>query len=463
MTENEKAAPSEPTAIGSEQSSTHNNIIADPDGKVKWLSDEKKINEPLFCECFCVNRELRYSGGHFCSVDGAVNQEQIRAEISRTLMENGITSGVAKKTNSLFDALKLFCHSEPITPRMDEIHVLNGVIKVDGREGEPPTFVPGKRFCVNRLNISYDPDIWEHQYYPGKFMDFLCGLLDFKDIQTLQEYLGYCLIPSTKAQKALFIIGNGGEGKSRIGAVLNEIFGLSMITGDFQRVENDKFFRYNLQNKLIMNDDDMQMTALKSTGIIKNIITAEIPIDVEAKGQQSSPALLYSRFICFGNGSPKNLYDKTKGWSRRLLILTTKPKPANRVDNPFLAENFIKEKEQMFCWMLDGLRRLIKNGYKFTESEKTRGNIAEALADNCNIIEFLKEAVIFDKNKTVSSKQLHEFYANWCEENGLTAMKRDSFVGWLKSNEGEYPMHYSNNVYINKKRVWGFEGISIET
>lgn len=204
-------------------------------------------------------------------------------------MENGITSGVAKKTNSLFDAFKLFCHSEPITPRTDEIHVLNGVIKVDGREGEPPTFIPNKRFCVNRLNIDYDPEIWEHQYYPSKFMDFLCGLLDFEDIQTLQEYLGYCLIPSTKGQKALFIIGNGGEGKSRLGAVLNEIFGSSMISGDFQRVENDKFFRYNLQNKLIMNDDDMQMTALKSTGIIKNIITAEIPIDVEAKGQQSSP------------------------------------------------------------------------------------------------------------------------------------------------------------------------------
>lgn len=463
MTENEKAAPYEPTAIGSEQTSTHNSIIADPDEKVKWLSEEKKINELLFCRCFCENRELRYFGGHFCSVDGAVNQEQIRAEISRTLMENGITSGVAKKTNSLFDALKLFCHSEPIAPRMDEIHVLNGVIKVDGREGEPPTFVPGKRFCVNRLNIEYDPEIWRHQYYPGKFMDFLCGLLDVEDIQTLQEYLGYCLIPSTKAQKALFIIGNGGEGKSRIGAVLNEIFGSSMITGDFQRVENDKFFRYNLQNKLIMNDDDMQMTALKSTGIIKNIITAEIPIDVEAKGQQSAPALLYSRFICFGNGSPKNLYDKTKGWSRRLLILTTKPKPANRVDNPFLAELFIKENEQIFCWMLDGLRRLIKNGYKFTESDKTRRNIADALTDNCNIIEFLNEAVRFDKNKRVPSKMLHEFYANWCEENGLTAIKRDSFINWLRSNEGEYPIHYSNNAYIGRKRVWGFEGISIET
>lgn len=463
MSEKGKTAPYEPTAIGSEQASTHNSIIAPTSEKVKWLSDENKIDEPMFCECFCEHRELRYFGGIFCSIDGEVNPERIRAEISRTLTENGIKSGIANKTNALFEILKLHCHAEPMIPRLDEIHVRNGVIKVDGRMGEPPTFIPKKRFCVNRLNIDYDPKIWEHQYYPGKFMDFLCGLLDFEDIQTLQEYLGYCLIPSTKAQKALFIIGSGGEGKSRIGVVLNEIFGSSMLSGDFQHVENDKFFRYNLQNKLIMNDDDMQLTALKSTGIIKNIITAEVPIDVEAKGHQSFPTLLYCRFVCFGNGSPKNLYDKTKGWSRRLLILTTKPKPANRVDDPFLAEKFLAEKEQIFCWMLDGLRRLIANGYKFTESEKTRANAADALADNCNIIEFLGEAVGFDKSKAVSSRLLYSVYANWCEENGLTALKRDSFISWLRSNEGDYPFRHGNNVYSEGKRVRGFEGLFIRT
>jgi len=44
MSENEKTAHYEPTAIGSEQSSTHNYIIADSIEKVKWLSDEKKID-----------------------------------------------------------------------------------------------------------------------------------------------------------------------------------------------------------------------------------------------------------------------------------------------------------------------------------------------------------------------------------------------------------------------------------
>ena len=274
MQENEKTAPISSVGADEGQSIPSNSIIPQSKSEIKWLSDEMKINEPLFCESFCQSRELKCIDGILYSVDGAESQDKIAAEISEMLIENGITMGIAKRSKSLLEALKLYCHSAPIKPNESEIHVLNGVVKVDGGYGEPPTFIPEKKFCVNRLNISYDPEIWEHRYYPEHFQTFLLQLLDLEDILTLQEYLGYCLIPSTRAQTALFIIGNGGEGKSRIGVAMNAIFGSAMLSGNFQRVEDDKFFRYNLINKLLMNDDDMQMTALKSTGYIKNIITA---------------------------------------------------------------------------------------------------------------------------------------------------------------------------------------------
>lgn len=171
-----------------------------------------------------------------------------------------VTSNVAATVKRLLEALKLYCYSDPIIPAEDEIHLLNGVLKTDG------TWIPEKKFCVNRLNIDYDPKIWDDVYYPEKFLLFLMDMLDIDDITTLQEYLGYCLIPSTRGQVMLFLIGNGGEGKSRIGVVLQEIFRTAMITGCFQRIETDKFFRYNLQNKLLMLDDDMQLSALPSTG-----------------------------------------------------------------------------------------------------------------------------------------------------------------------------------------------------
>ena len=47
----------------------------------------------------------------------------------------------------------------------------------------------------------------------------------------MQEYIGYCLIPSNKGQRMMVIKGNGGEGKSQIGAVLSALFGSNMKDG----------------------------------------------------------------------------------------------------------------------------------------------------------------------------------------------------------------------------------------
>ena len=262
----------------------------------------------------------------------------------------------------------------------------------------------------------------------------------------------------------MFIIGQGGEGKSRIAVVLHEIFKDSMITGNIHRIETDRFFRYNLKDKLLMVDDDMQMSALPLTGYIKNLVTAETPIDVEAKGKQSEQAWLYSRLLCFGNGSPKTLYDRSKGFSRRMIILTTKTPPENRIVDPHIADKFIAEKDKIFCWIYDGLIRLINNNYKFTISEKAKLNIKEAVQDNCNIADFLSDSdrTAFGVNFCVSSSRLYNAYYAWCEDNALTALKRDTFISWIKQNETDYNIKYDCNIPNGNSHVRGFKGIAVK-
>lgn len=420
---------------------------------MSWYNG-KSINEVEFCTEFVQNRPLKCIGGKLYGIDGEISDSEICHDISVMLTEF-VATGISRKVKSLLEALKLFCHSKPISVRENEIHLLNGILKTDG------TWISEKRFCVNRLNIFYRPEMQNGNYYPDNFLKFLDELLDFEDIKTLQEYLGYCLIPSTKGQAMLFIIGNGGEGKSRIGVILQEIFKSAMVTGNFQRIETDRFFRYNLQNKLLMLDDDMQMSALSTTGIIKNLVTAEIPVDVEAKGFQSEQAVLYPRFLCFGNGSPKALYDKSDGFARRLLILTTKQKPPNRIDNPYLAERFISEKEKIFCWIFDGLKRLINNNFRFTISEKTRRNVSEAMADNCNIIEFLSDNgyIEFGVDFQESTTNLYSGYIDWCHKNLLTELKKDTFSSWLKANSEKYNIRFSTHIKTDNREVRGYKGI----
>ena len=416
-----------------------------------WLGKREKINEPLFCEELLKENQLRYINGSFFSTMGAVDENELSAQIYKTISPY-VTSNVGRHTENIMKALKLRCFGTEIIALPDEIHVQNGVLKTDG------TFIPEIRFCAHRMNVNYDP---AEKRIPVHFLKFLDDMLDAEDIITLQEYLGYCLIPQTNAQKAMFIIGNGGEGKSCTGVVMQSIFGSSMVTGNLHSLETNRFSRYKLLNKLVMVDDDVQMSAFSSTGTIKNLITSRIPVEVEAKGIQSMQAELYARFICFGNGSPKALYDKSDGFTRRLMILTTNPVPKNRVSDPNITDKFIAEKDLIFLWMLEGLKRLIANNFRFTISERTKQNLSDMAADNCNIAEFLAycEYVSFGEEYEVSSNQLYGGYCHWCSVNGLTQLKQDTFTGWLKSHSQNYNISYTTNVKKDNKHIRGFKGI----
>ena len=63
-------------------------------------------------------------------------------------------------------------------------------------------------------------------------------------------------------------IGKGGEGKSRIGLVIRSRLGDSMNTTSIQKVESNRFSRADLENKLLMVDDDMDMSALPKTCLL---------------------------------------------------------------------------------------------------------------------------------------------------------------------------------------------------
>ena len=413
-----------------------------------------KDKRAAVCEELLKDKQLRYINGSFFSTLGAANENELSAEVYK-IISPYVTSNVSSHTENNMKALKLRCFGTEIVVNPNEMHLLNGIVRTDG------TFIPEIRFCAHRLNATFDPVAYEEGKLPEHFLKFLDDMLDAEDIITLQEYLGYCLIPLTNAQKALFIIGNGGEGKSCIGVVMQSIFGSSMVTGNFHSLETNRFSRYKLLNKLVMVDDDVQMSAFSSTVTIKNLITSRIPVEVEAKGVQSMQAELYARFICFGNGSPKALYDKSDGFTRRLMILTTNPVPKERVPDPNITDKFIAEKDLIFLWMLEGLKRLIANNFRFTISERTKRNLSDMAADNCNIAEFLAdgEYVYFGEEYEVSSNQLYGGYCHWCSVNGLTQLKQDTFTGWLKSHLTIYNISYSTNIKSGNNHVRGFKGI----
>ena len=395
---------------------------------------------------------MRCFQGRLFTVDGMIEDEApLKKEIYEQIRYYATTS-VARRIEHIMQAIKLACASEPPEIQMDRIHVRNGTYFADGH------FTPEKEYCMNRLPIAYVPEAPA----PTRWLQFLNELLYEEDIPALQEYIGYCLLPVTKAQKMLLMVGKGGEGKSRIGLILRELFGSSMYTGSLQKVETNRFARADLEYKLLLVDDDMKTEALPQTNNIKTLVTLEDKIDIERKGQQSVQGTLYVRFACFGNGSLHALYDKSNGFYRRQLILTTKDKPLSRVDDPDIAEKMAAEVEGILLWAFEGLQRLVKNGFQFTESDRAKRNRELVKRDNNNVFDFLESEgyIRLKADACTSSKELYEVYRMWCEENSLNAIKARGFSDALIANQRRYNLESTNNIVNSSgRRVRGFVGI----
>ena len=413
----------------------------------------KKIDEVQFGRAFLEQWPLKCVNGTLYTLDGPVEDE---SEIKQRILENieeYVTSGLSKKVTNILETIKLLAFSDPFPIEQDCIHLQNGVYHLpDG------SFQESRLFCQNRLPVRYDPKAAS----PDRWLTFLHELLDDADIPTLQEYLGYCLIPSTKGQKMMLIVGKGGEGKSRIGLVLKRLMGDAASNGSVQKVENNRFARADLERRLLMIDDDMDMNALPKTNYIKTIVTAEAKLDLERKGVQSYQRDIYARFLCFGNGALTSLYDHSDGFFRRQLILTTKDKPLSRVDDPDIAEKMAAEVDGILLWAFEGLQRLVKNGFQFTESDRAKRNRELVKRDNNNVFDFLESEgyIRLKADACTSSKELYEVYKMWCEENSLNAIKARGFSDALIANQRRYNLESTNNIANSSgRRVRGFVGI----
>ena len=420
----------------------------------RWVLRGDRVDELAFANEYLMNHHMVSVNGTFFTPDGRMPDENaLRKDIFRELSQY-IRCGLARKVDNIVATLHLACQYPCLDDSITEVQVQNGTWHLDG------SFSTFKNIVCNRLPVACNPDAPK----PEKWLQFLDDLLEPEDILTLQEYMGYCLLPVTFAQKMLIIIGKGGEGKSRIGTVMKDLLGDNMYMGSIAKIEASPFARADLEHMLLMVDDDLKMEALKQTNYIKSIVTSELPMDLERKGIQSYQGRLYCRFMAFGNGNLRSLYDRSYGFFRRQLILTTKDKPAGRVDDPYLSIQLRKEREGILLWCLEGLLRLYYNDFQFTITPRAQENLNEAIREGNNAVDFMRSEGYFrfDPLGTITSRALYCIYRDWCDDNAMTPMASNSLIAYINQNQQALGLTYSTNIPIgNGRRARGYKGIRL--
>ena len=418
------------------------------------------IDERNFSYWFVEKHGLVNIHGMIYSIEtGEFLNDMLVSQYIQNEIEPYIRKNMDARVKSLFNLCKRRAYTEFDMPDEFKMVFQNKAFEM-GRDGRL-TEVPHEKTLFS-FPVEYDPAA-----KCPKWENFIAGLIPAYAIRTIQQYMGYCLIPSKRAQVALFIIGNGGEGKSVVLDVLAALLGShNIVKGRLHRIFNpeQRFQTAQLINRYVCIDDDMQTSPLKETGDFKSWITDSVT-SVEPKGIDPYQVRQFVKFISAGNKMLTAQYDRTDGWYRRLVQINVLPVPKDRVKNRFLTDELLEELPGILNWCLEGLSDFMKNGCELYQSEETQNLTQEEKRDNDSLETFLAECdlITIDGESECTSTELWKIYNHWAFVNGYhTFANASSFSKQLKPKLTHRGITTEDNARsADGKRGRGYKGILI--
>lgn len=433
-----------------------------PDTSNIFIGDKrsvKDLNHKAFVDVFASVNDCVFYNGAFYNPDGEISTQMVRRDIANSLGSMGMTSRLDVPTTALFTMLKDMYSVDELPVNEKVIPLANGDLHIDKdhwvfRLGE-------KKHSPYRLSVNYNPvdkptplfDKWLHDAFVPE------------DILTIQEIMGYCLVPSTAAAEAFIIVGDGEAGKSGFGTILLGLLGNASTSMETQDLVTERFQIATVENKLVAYDDDLGSAALTDTNLFKKLITADTPIRAERKYADPHQFMSYCRIVASANFMLSSLYDDSDGFFRRLHPIHIKPKqPDRKVIRNFYETILAEEKEQILKWALDGLRRVIANGWKISWSQRSIDYMNKTKSSACHFEEFFNETceVLTDGSDTTTA-ELVGVYRRWCKENGIKELSERRLSGWFSDNADRLHIHRCENIKRNGKRLRGYQYLNIKS
>lgn len=273
--------------------------------------------------------------------------------------------------------------------------------------------------------VKYDPNAT----CPA-ILEFLHDILDPDGVQFVIEVLAYMSLPYTDPDKIVFLLGNGGNGKSALQNILKCFLGLDNVTNmSLHDLQEDKFSRAHLYGKLANICGDIDNRVLSNTGIIKSLTGGE-PIYAQFKGVDGFNFQSFAKLMFSANELPMST-DKTHGFFRRILIIPFEKKLAEekKVSRTVLDKRLTSPSELsgLLNLVLEAIKKLEQNDYQFAIPEASKRALAQYKYAHDKVQQFITEECTIDQTNAelkVSSHKFYRDYKHWCVENGIMPEKK---------------------------------------
>lgn len=358
-----------------------------------------------------------------------LNPDEIKRFLSDCAERFGIIHTQAKEERFADSLLKQFQFAANLTqPDCDREKVLinlkNGTFEISTDRQFLRDF-NREDFLTYQLSFKYD-----EKAQAQTFAEYLNRVLPDKTAQDLlAEYVGYLFIRNgsgMKLEKCLILYGKGANGKSVFFEVLTAMLGKENVStfSLYDLTNENGYYRAQIANKIV--NYSTEINGKMNVDIFKKIASGE-PITVRNVYEKPVDLFDYAKIMFNTNELPKDT-EQTNAFFRRLMIIPFNVTiPDSEQDKELHHKIIEKELAGVFNWVIDGLKRLLRNG-KFTECKAANECLDQYKTDSDTVATFLSENS-YQKSTTEAKplKELYDEYRTFCMENGYRAASNRTF------------------------------------
>jgi putative DNA primase/helicase len=304
--------------------------------------------------------------------------------------------------------LEAYVPDEKWDANSDVLIMENGAVEVE--TGRLINHSPD-HYATTRVPYAFDPAA-----KAPNWRRLLAGI-EPEVVEFLQEFAGYCLTTDTSLERAAWLVGRPGGGKSSFLEGLRAMLGEARagVLG-LAQIERSQFSLGGLVGKTLVLAAEQPARYISSHYILNAIISGEA-VTIERKHKDPYEYIPSAKIAWAMNEMPR-IPNSAEGLFRRVALIKF-PEIPEKDRDPDLKEGIKTEGAGVFNWALAGLQRLRARG-NFELPAKIIEDTNELREMNDIEATFVRECCVQGKELSVKASELHKAYRRWCEETGHT-------------------------------------------
>lgn len=247
----------------------------------------------------------------------------------------------------------------------------------------------------------------------------------------LQEIFGYILLPTLEAHASFFFVGKGGNGKSVVLDALRAMMGGEIFcdSKSIETLTTNQFAVADLLGKRLNICAEEESKFIKSDKF--KALVAGDAVSVRRLYEQGFTWIPTVKYVYSTNQIPSFAGFNT-GLLRRIWIVPFHYEVTAEKKDTSLGRKIIQQElGGITKWAIEGAKRLIANGYRFTVSEaveKTKKEFEEQLS---SAVQFFNDKFETEANRgspeDVVKEHVYEEYVAWCTSKGKKSLNYYNF------------------------------------